>query len=213
MNSWPTLDSVRYGRCMNSVLPLVERKQKAARERIVRAAAELFAEHGFDGVSVADIADRAEVGRTTFFRHFGDKQEVVFAREQALLDMLTVENVGPAPSGDRSASSALRALQPLFLQMCADICRDPEEYLRHERLIEGSVVLQGRSAAKAQVIARRLGALLVENGWDEGIASFAGQIALACYATARVATERPETLVQAARDAFEQALNLGSDKP
>jgi AcrR family transcriptional regulator len=68
---------------MASTPPLVERKQRAARERIVRAATELFAERGYSKVSVSDIAERAEVGRTTFFRHFGDKQEVVFAREGA----------------------------------------------------------------------------------------------------------------------------------
>lgn len=198
---------------MTSTLPLVERKQRAARERIVRAAAELFSEHGFDSVSVSDIADRAEVGRTTFFRHFGDKQEVVFAREQALLDALTVENLGSAPPGSRSAGSALRVLQPLFLQLCAHISEDPEEYRLHERLIEGNVVLQGRSAAKAQLIARRLGALLVEDGWDEGVALFAGQIALACYATAQATADRPESLVRAVRDAFEQALSLGAEGP
>lgn len=203
---------MRYGEGMDSALPLVERKQKAARERIVRAAMELFAEHGFDSVSVSDIADRADVGRTTFFRHFGDKQEVVFAREQALLDTLTVDNLGPAPSDDRSAGSALRALEPLVLQMCAHICEDPEEFLRHEQLVEGNIVLRARGAAKAQLIARRLGALLIESGWDDGTANFAGQIALACYETARAATERPETLVQATRDAFAQALTLGSKR-
>ena len=40
--------------------PLVERKQRQARERIVRAAEELFQEHGFDAASVSDIAERAE---------------------------------------------------------------------------------------------------------------------------------------------------------
>jgi hypothetical protein len=63
---------------MTPPLPLVERKQRQARQRIIEAARELFLERGFDGVSVGDIAERAEVGRTTFFRHFGDKQEVVF---------------------------------------------------------------------------------------------------------------------------------------
>jgi AcrR family transcriptional regulator len=86
---------------MDAARPLVARKQKAARQRILVAAAELFAERGFDGVSVSDIAESAEVGRTTFFRHFGDKQEVVFAREQDLLDALTDENLddcGCAPT-------------------------------------------------------------------------------------------------------------------
>ena len=70
---------------MTPPLSLVERKQRQARQRIIEAARELFLERGFDGVSVGDIAERAEVGRTTFFRHFGDKQEVVFANEQELM--------------------------------------------------------------------------------------------------------------------------------
>ncbi len=79
---------------MTPPLPLVERKQRQARQRIIDAARELFLERGFDGVSVGDIAERAEVGRTTFFRHFGDKQEVVFANEQELLDTITAARPG-----------------------------------------------------------------------------------------------------------------------
>ncbi|PYY56534.1 TetR/AcrR family transcriptional regulator [Curtobacterium sp. MCSS17_011] len=195
---------------MAGPLPLVERKQHAARQRIMRAATDLFAERGFDSVSVADIADRAEVGRTTFFRHFSDKQEVVFAREQALFDALTRENLGSVPADHRSASDAVRALQPLVLQMSAHIVEDAEEYRRHERLVESSIVLRGRSATKAQLIAERLVALLVEAGWDEGVAVFAGQIALACTATGRATAPRPEDLVEATRTAFEQALRLGA---
>ncbi|WP_423923555.1 TetR/AcrR family transcriptional regulator [Frigoribacterium sp. 2-23] len=196
---------------MPSSPSLVERKQKAARERIVQAAGELFAEHGFDAVSVSDIAERAEVGRTTFFRHFGDKQEVVFAREEALLASLTVENIGVPATDRRSASDAVSALQPLVLRMCAHISEDPEEYRRHEELVERHAALQGRSAVKASLIAGRLGALLVERGWDDGVAQFAGHLALACYATAQVTAPRSEALVEATRTAFEQALSLGRD--
>lgn len=200
-----------YAGRVTSDLPLVARKQKAARERIALAAADLFEERGFDAVSVSDIADRAEVGRTTFFRHFRDKQEVVFAREHALLEAVTTEELGPVPSGHRSVGDALRALQPLVLRMSAQISEDPEEYRRHERLLEASVVLQGRSAAKARVIAGRLAALLVDAGWDEEAAVLAGEIALACTAAARTASPRPEGLVAATRRAFERALRLGAE--
>ena len=198
---------------MASTPPLVERKQRAARERIVRAAAELFAERGYAKVSVSDIAERAEVGRTTFFRHFGDKQEVVFAREEALLQALTAGKLGPTTAEDRSPRSAVEALRPLVLQLCAHITEDPEEYRRHEQLVEGNVELRGRSAAKAQLIAGRMSTLLADEGWDENVARFAGQIALACYAIGRASSDQAETLVQDTRAAFEQVLNLGTARP
>jgi AcrR family transcriptional regulator len=137
---------------MDAALPLVERKQKAARQRIVAAATKLFAERGFDGVSVSDIADLAEVGRTTFFRHFGDKQEVVFAREQDLLDTLTDQNLDDVASRGRTLRDGLSVLQPLVLRLCAHITADPEEFRQHEQLVEANVELRARSAATMQLV-------------------------------------------------------------
>lgn len=193
---------------MNAALPLVERKQKAARQRIVVAAAKLFAERGFDGVSVSDIAELAEVGRTTFFRHFGDKQEVVFAREQDLLDALTDENLDDVASRGRALRDGLLALQPLVLRLCAHISADPEEYQQHEQLVEANVELRARSAAKMQLIAGRLGHLLVDQGWEAPVGNLAAQIALACYWTARVSGVGPEVLVESTASAFRQVLAL-----
>ena len=47
-------------------------------ERLRDAAFELFSAQGFDATTVDDIAQRADVGRTTFFRHFRAKEDVVF---------------------------------------------------------------------------------------------------------------------------------------
>ena len=60
-------------------LTLRERKQHRTREAIIDAAMTLFSERGFDAVTVTDIAARAEVGRSTEFRYFTDKQEALFA--------------------------------------------------------------------------------------------------------------------------------------
>lgn len=197
---------------MSSDVPLTERKQRRARARIVEAADELFTAHGFDAVSVNDIAERAEVGRTTFFRYFGDKQEVVFAREQELLDLIAAEHVTGPASGSQTATEALRALEPVFLRLCERMTADPDDFQRHTDLIGTHVELQGRSAAKMRVVALRLGALLVAEGWTERTASLAAEIALACYWTAYETSAGPSELVDATRDAFRRALELGVGK-
>ena len=49
-----------------------------ARERLERAAVELFAEQGFAATTVPEITARAGLTTRTFFRHFADKREVLF---------------------------------------------------------------------------------------------------------------------------------------
>ena len=55
-----------------------ERKRQETRARIVDAAAELFAERGFDAVSVMEIAKHAGVVEKTVFNHFPVKEGLVF---------------------------------------------------------------------------------------------------------------------------------------
>jgi AcrR family transcriptional regulator len=57
---------------------LRERKKQRTREAIVEAAFELFEERGFDGTTIADIADAAEIAPRTFFSYFPSKDDVVF---------------------------------------------------------------------------------------------------------------------------------------
>jgi AcrR family transcriptional regulator len=75
----------------------VPRSGKEARERLERAALELFAERGFDAVTTAEIAARAGVTERTYFRHFPDKREVLFDGERRLRQWVTeaLESVPP----------------------------------------------------------------------------------------------------------------------
>lgn len=57
----------------------------STREALRRAALDLFAEKGYDDTSVDEIAARAGVGRTTFFRLFGSKEHVVFPDHEVVL--------------------------------------------------------------------------------------------------------------------------------
>jgi AcrR family transcriptional regulator len=195
---------------MTPPLPLVERKQRQARQRIIEAARELFLERGFDGVSVGDIAERAEVGRTTFFRHFGDKQEVVFAQEQELLDTITAAGRAEGIPAPRSATEAVEQLRPVVLALCAQATADPEDYTRHFQLIEQHPELRARDAVKTQQIADQLSELLIHRGSDEATARFAGQIVIACYQTAKRLGNNPHTLVDETGAALSRALTLGA---
>jgi AcrR family transcriptional regulator len=60
----------------------------AARTDVVAAALELFERQGFEATSVEQIAQAAGVSRSTFFRQFGGKEDVVFADHEVLLGEL-----------------------------------------------------------------------------------------------------------------------------
>jgi AcrR family transcriptional regulator len=70
------------------------------RERLAAAALDLFEKRGYENTSVIDIAQRAELGKTTFFRHFQDKREVLFGDgtlEAILVDAITSAAATTAP--------------------------------------------------------------------------------------------------------------------
>ena len=57
-----------------------ERKKAATRRRLAEAALNLFLERGFDQVTVAEIAEAADVAVSTLFAHFPSKEALVFDR-------------------------------------------------------------------------------------------------------------------------------------
>ncbi|KAA9159304.1 TetR family transcriptional regulator [Amycolatopsis acidicola] len=58
---------------------------KPAKDRLIDAAFALFEERGYDATTVDDITERAGVGRTTFFRTFRSKDDVIFPDHDVLL--------------------------------------------------------------------------------------------------------------------------------
>lgn len=57
---------------------LRERKRESTRDRIEQAAIELFEAVGFDNTTVDEIANRADVSRTSVFRYYGSKEDIIF---------------------------------------------------------------------------------------------------------------------------------------
>ena len=67
---------------------------------------ELYLERGYEQTTVADIAERAGLTSRTFFRHFADKREVLFAGSEALEQALVDGARGGA--GRRAADGRRR---------------------------------------------------------------------------------------------------------
>lgn len=183
---------------------LRERKRRLVQQRIVEAADDLFAADGYDNVSVTDIAARADVGRTTFFRYFGDKAEVVFAHEAEVLEQITqvaaAEPVGPA----RTLPEAVEQLRAIVIALCDHARENIAGYELHYELVEKHLELRAHDALKTQLIADRFTHLLVGRGTSESTAVFASQVALACYQTARRRATSPDRLGAETRAAFEE---------
>src|SRR5215218_10097699 len=83
------------------------RWEPGARERLILAAVDLFTEQGYDATTVAQIAERAGVTKSTFFRHFPDKRELLVAGQETLSRLLA-EGITQAP-GDASPLEAVAA--------------------------------------------------------------------------------------------------------
>lgn len=79
----------------------------------MRAALELFLERGFDAVTTAEIAARADVTERTYFRHFPDKREVLFDGERRLTEWVTEAFASIPP--DLSSWPAMRRMVDLIV--------------------------------------------------------------------------------------------------
>ena len=75
--------------------------------RLEEAALELFGERGYEGTTVADIAERAGLTKRTFFRYFADKREVLFSGSE-VFEATVLKGVLDAPA-DASPLDAVAA--------------------------------------------------------------------------------------------------------
>jgi AcrR family transcriptional regulator len=98
------------------------------RERLLRAAADVFAERGYDGTRVVDIAAAAGVSNGALYAHFGSKAELLVAALRAH---------GKQGLADLVAADPSRPVTELLLEAgrCLRLRRDSQGYLVVEALI------------------------------------------------------------------------------
>lgn len=82
---------------MTKAPSLTERRRLQTRDAIANAAIALFTSHGFDAVSMTDVADAAGVSRRTVYRYFPSKDDLVFEHPQRWFEYFERETAQGAP--------------------------------------------------------------------------------------------------------------------
>ncbi len=153
-----------------------------ARGRLMQAAFALYGERGFEETTVAEIAERAGLTERTFFRHFADKREVLFAGAQALQELL-VSTVAEAPGSLAPIDAAAAGLKAAgaFIQEGGDLAR------QRQAIIASSAELQERELIKLASLAVALAEALRGRGVEQLTASLTAEAGIAVF---KVAFER-----------------------
>ncbi|MCO5995173.1 TetR/AcrR family transcriptional regulator [Actinoallomurus rhizosphaericola] len=153
------------------------RWQPGARERLVVAAVDLFTEQGYDATTVAQIAERAGVTRSTFFRHFSDKREVLVAGQETLSRLLA-EGITEAPAGATPLEAVAAGLQRASAEM-GPVNREIGPRLR--AAVAASTELQERDALKSVGLASAMTAALVARGVPDPAAHLAAELGVLAF--------------------------------
>jgi len=146
-------------------------------QRLVAAAVDLFNEQGYDATTVAQIAERAGVTKSTFFRHFADKRELL-AAGQATLSRLMAEGIAGAPAG----ASPLEAVAAGLERASGAMGRQSRELgPRIKAAVAASAELQERDALKSVGLAAAMTEALVARGVPDPVAQVAGELGVLAF--------------------------------
>ena len=154
---------------------LRETKKLATRQEIADKAMELFAERGFDHVTVAEVAAAAGVSEKTVFNYFPTKEDLFYdevpRREAALVDAIRSRRPG---------ESILAALRNLQARECTRLCEPG--FAVFARIIEESPELQARELEVMAGFAQVVGAEIERDlGADERDARIAASLLIGVH--------------------------------
>lgn len=176
---------------MSTPTDLRSRKRLATRQSISTAATRLFLEHGFDHVTVDQIAAAADVGRMTVFNHFPRKEDMFFDRDEegreALREAIRQRGDGVAPV------EALRRLAHRLVDERNPLVDFTVASQGFVRTIEASETLKARTRAiRDELAAVVAGALAEAAGLDapDADAQLAAGLILAAWTVAYVEAHR-----------------------
>ncbi len=158
----------------------VSRWQPGARGRLERAALELFVEQGFAETTVAQITARAGLTTRTFFRHFADKREVLFAYEEEL-PALVARVMADAPA----AHGPMRLIADGLGVIAATRFEGQVEQLRTLRaIVQSDDGLRERELRKLAVLSEAIVLGFRDRGHDELTSTLAAHTAVTVFSVA-----------------------------
>ena len=173
-----------------------------ARGRLEQAALELYVERGFEQTTVAEIAKRAGLTERTFFRHFADKREVLFAGAGVLQDLLVTAVVG-APGSVAPLEAVAAALEA-----AGALLQERREYSRRRQaVIDANAALQERELIKLASLDSALADALRMRGVTDPAAGLTAEAGIAIF---KIAFERwvnetgPADLPQLIRESLDE---------
>ncbi len=141
------------------------------------AAVDLFAEQGYDATTVAQIAECAGVTRSTFFRHFSDKRELLVAGQETLSRLLA-QGIADAPDGASPMEAVAAGLERASGEMGP---MNRQLGPRLKAAVAASAELQERDALKSVGMAAAMTTALVARGIAEPIAQLAGELGVLAF--------------------------------
>jgi|SRR5438309_241541 len=190
-----------------------------ARGRLEKAAMELYRERGFDQTTVAQIAERAGLTERTFFRHFADKREILFAGASELQETV-VAAVASAPDSSTPLEAAVAGIEAAGVLL--EERRGQRFARQRQSIIAGSAELRERELHKLSALAAAVADALRERGVSDPGASLLAEVATAIF---RISFERwvsesgapelPELMRESLAELRELAARvpLGSGRP
>lgn len=153
------------------------RWEPGARERLVVAAVDLFTEQGYDATTVAEIAERAGVTKSTLFRYFPDKREILVAGQETLSRLMS-EGIAEAPPDATPLEAVVVGLERVSAAM-GQMNRDLGP--RMKAAIAASSELQERDALKSVGLVAAMTAALIARGVPDPTAHLAAELGLLAF--------------------------------
>ena len=136
------------------------------------AALDLFAERGYENTTVIDIAQRAGLTKSTFFRHFQDKREVLFGG--GMTTGLIVEAIAAAPAHATPLEAVACVLDAFGREVFTPARR--EFAARRRAVIAANPELQEREALKGLGLTASMTSALERRGFPGVTSSVAAEL-------------------------------------